>query len=37
MRINPVEMRLEKVDLLGLLSGVFWGHGNGGATPVSRG
>ena len=27
MQINPVEMRLEKVDLLGLLSGVFWGMG----------
>ena len=24
MRINPIEMQLEKVDLLGLLSGVFW-------------
>ena len=27
MRINPIEMQLEKVDLLGLLSGVFWGMG----------
>ncbi|MAH22165.1 MAG: hypothetical protein CMP82_00015 [Gammaproteobacteria bacterium] len=27
MQINPVEMQLEKVDLLGLLSGVFWGMG----------
>ena len=27
MRINPIEMQLEKVDFLGLLSGVFWGMG----------
>ena len=27
MQINPIEMQLEKVDLLGLLSGVFWGMG----------
>jgi drug/metabolite transporter (DMT)-like permease len=27
MRINPINMQLEKVDLLGLLSGVFWGMG----------
>ena len=27
MRINPIEMQLERVDLLGLLSGVFWGMG----------
>lgn len=27
MQINPVEMRLAPVDMLGLLSGVFWGMG----------
>ena len=27
MQINPLQMRFEPVDLLGLLSGVFWGMG----------
>lgn len=27
MQINPFQMRLEPVDMLGLLSGVFWGMG----------
>lgn len=27
MQINPLQMRLEPVDMLGVLSGVFWGMG----------
>lgn len=27
MQINPIRMQLEPVDILGLLSGVFWGMG----------